>query len=249
MNKFFLIIFLIFGILSISSAQDLVTDRPDFTESAFVVSPKIIQLEGGVEFEDFNSVSTFSYPSILARIGIGYNLEVRLGFSGWLNERIGSNSNTFLNDIILETKYQITSSSAKVPMALMLVSTLPTGDEQVSVDATQVGVKFACSYNLNDRMGLGANLGAILADGGSDREIMSLASVALGIEINDKLGTFIELLAEVPDSEPWQPVFDGGVTYLLTPVAQLDLYLGKGLNNYSADLIIGAGFSFRFGLG
>ena len=100
MNKFFLIIFLIFGILSISSAQDLVTDRPDFTESAFVVSPKIIQLEGGVEFEDFNSVSTFSYPSILARIGIGYNLEVRLGFSGWLNERIGSNSNTFLNDII-----------------------------------------------------------------------------------------------------------------------------------------------------
>ena len=81
--------------LSICIAQDLVTDRPDFTESALVVPSKMIQLEGGVEVEDFNSVSTFSYPSILARIGIGYNLEVRLGFSGWLNERIDGNSNTY----------------------------------------------------------------------------------------------------------------------------------------------------------
>jgi hypothetical protein len=248
MSRFFILTaFLILNTLSNCVAQDLVTDRPDFTESALVVPSKMIQLESGVEFEDLNSVSTFSYPSVLARIGIGHNFEVRLGFSGWLNEKIDGNSNTYLNDMILEAKYQMTSSDAKIPMAFVIVSTLPTGDEHVSVEAVELGVKYACSYDLNERMGLGANIGAISVKSASDRKILSFASIASGIAVNEKLSAFIELLAEIPESESWQPVINGGFTYLITPGAQADLYLGKGLNMYGADLIIGGGFSFRFG--
>ena len=42
--------------------------------------------------------------------------------------------------------------------------------------------------------------------------------------------------------EVWQPVMDCGFTFLLTPDAQLDLYIGRGLNDFATDSIIGAGF-------
>ena len=51
----------------------------------------------------------------------------------------------------------------------------------------------------------------------------------------------------MPHNEAWQPVLDGGFTFLLSDEAQLDLYAGKGLNDYTPDFIFGAGFSIRFG--
>lgn len=247
MNRIILAILLsISCLLSIGIAQELVTDRPDFTESALVVPAKMIQIEAGAEYTDFKSATDFSIPGVLARFGLGRNLEIRLGFSGWTSVTMNDKSNTYLNDMILEAKYQITSTTAQMPMAVLLVTTLPTGDEAVSVETLEIGIKFACSYDLSDRFSLGANFGAISSDTGDDNEILSLASIALGIGINNRLSAFLEALAEMPETEPWQPVFDGGFTYLITPVAQADLYVGKGLNNHTADLIIGGGFSFRF---
>ena len=238
---------LIFSLLSIGKAQDLVTDRPDFTESALVIPAKMIQIEAGAEYADFKSATDFSFPGVLARIGLGRNLEIRLGFSGWSKVTMNDRSNTYLNDLILEAKYQITNTTARIPMAVLLVSTLPTGDDEVSVAQMEIGIKFACSYDVNERFGLGANLGAISIGAGDQREVLSLASVALGIGVTDRLGAFIETHAEIPENASWQPVMDGGFTYLITPVAQADFYVGKGLNNHAADLIIGGGFSFRFG--
>ena len=105
------------------------------------------------------------------------------------------------------------------------------------------GVDFLKFFNADP----GVNLGAVSIDAGNERKILSLASVALGIGVTDRFGAFLEFFTEIPQSESWQPVLDGGFTYLLTPASQFDLYLGKGLNNYTPDFIVGAGFSFRFG--
>ncbi len=242
----FVILVLILCVSSTVSAQKIITDRPDFTESAFVVQAGIVQFESGVQYSDFKTLEELSFPITLARIGLGHNLEVRLGFSGWTNVTVNDESNSFLSDMIVEAKYQITGENAVMPMAILLVSTLPTGEDEVSVGAAKVGIKFATAYDINDRMGLGINLGAISVDAENERKIQVLTSFSLGIGLNDRLGAFVEVFAEMPQSEVWQPVLDGGFTFLLTPDAQLDLYIGKGLNDYTADLIIGAGFSFRF---
>jgi hypothetical protein len=233
---------------STTIAQGLVTDRPDFTESALVVSAKTIQIESGVEYEDFNSVTGFTYPGILARIGVGYNLEARLGFGGWTNLKINDVSNTYLNDLLFEAKYQLTSSEAEIPMALLFVATLPTGDDEVSVPSAEYGFKFATSYDINDALGLGFNIGIISTDIGTERELLSLASIALGIGLTNQISTFVEVFAAMPPNASWQPVVDGGFTFLVSNDAQLDFYVGKGLNDYGADLIVGSGFSYRFGL-
>ena len=243
----FLTISAILLTLSSVGAQEIITDRPDFTESAVVVQSRIVQIESGVQFTDFNSVEEFSYPNALARIGLGYNLEIRLGFSGWSSITVGDASSTYLNDLLFEVKYQITGENAEIPMAVLLVSTLPTGDDEVSVGSTESGLKFASAYDFTDQFGLSVNLGAISIEVAEEREILSLFSVSLGLGLSDRLGAFLETFAEIPHNDVWQPVVDGGFTYLLNPTTQLDLYMGKGLNDYAADLIVGGGFSILFG--
>jgi len=228
-------------------AQDLVTDRPDFTESALSIPARMIQIESGVEYAGFNSVDEWTYPNALARIGVGHHLEIRLGFSGWNTISSANQSDTYLNDILLEAKYQFTADDALVPFAILLVSTLPTGADEISVGKAEAGLVLAASYGINDQFDVGVNLGAVSAENQDERVFNGLASLAVGIGLTEKLGAFIEMFAEIPQGENWQPVLDGGVTYLVSPTAQLDFYVGKGLNDYTPELILGAGFSFRFG--
>ena len=230
-----------------SFAQELVTDRPDFTESALVVPARTIQIESGAAFVKFNTVEERSFPVALARIGIGQHAEVRVGFSGWTTVEVHDLTETYVNDMILEAKYQLTQANATLPLAILLVSTLPTGDDKISAGDPEMGVKLAGAYDLNDRIGLGVNLGAISVKSNGDRQISSLASLAMGIGLSDQVSAFIELYAEFSENRPWQPVADGGFTVLLSPLVQLDLYVGKGLNDQAPEYILGAGFSIRFG--
>ena len=38
---------------------------------------------------------------------------------------------------------------------------------------------------------------------------------------------------------------DGGLTFLLTDVMQIDLFVGRGLHGPTADTFVGTGLSFR----
>lgn len=227
-------------------AQELVTDRPDYTESAQTVLPDMVQLEMGVGYAEMGDVSVTAYPNLLARIGIVKNLEIRLGLPGWVTPKVGDNSETYMNDVLFEAKYKISKKRASIPMALLFVMTLPTGDDEVSSGSPNIGMKFATSLDLNDQFSVGANVGAVSVEVNDQREILVLGSVSLGVGLTDKFGAFLEVFEEAPASTPWQPILDGGFTFLITPTNQLDFYVGTGLNDYGPDLMLGAGFSTRF---
>ena len=65
---------------------DLVTDRPDITESSAVVGRGVWQLESGISFERDGSGSdgsrVFSAPMALVRLGVSDRLELRIGADG-----------------------------------------------------------------------------------------------------------------------------------------------------------------------
>ncbi|HDQ45487.1 MAG TPA: transporter [bacterium] len=229
------------------SASDLITDRPDFTESALVIPQKTIQIEFGADYSKLHSVTGLSCPALLIRTGLGHNLEIRLGYSGWTRLTRDHRSRVYADDMILEAKYQLADASAGIPMAVLLVSTLPTGHQAVSVGNIEPGIKFACGMDLSRGLDLGVNLGALSVDAGTGRELLSLASVSLGIAVTERLGGFVETFAEIPRNASWRPVFDGGLTYRITPVLQADLFAGAGLNRHAVDRMAGMGLSCRFG--
>ncbi len=240
------VLYIVIAISSKGYTVEFESDRPDFSESPVVVPARAVQIESGIDLTKMNSVKEFTFPEAMLRFGLGHRSELRVGFSGWTRLSVDDVANTFINDLDLEIKYQLTKPGAEVPLGVLLVSTLPTGDDEISVGRAEYGVILAGGYDLNEFMGLGMNIGAVAENDEDERELVYSTALAMEVELNDRLAAFVEFYADIPQHETWQPLMDGGLTCMVNPVTQIDFYIGKGLNDYAPDFIIGAGFSFRF---
>jgi hypothetical protein len=227
-------------------AQDLITDRPDYTESAAIVPLKTFQLESGFQYSKAGDLTENSLPNLLIRYGLTKHFELRFGGAGWSRFNNDGTSNTYRNDALVETKILLTKESAPADVAVILASTIPVGDDEVSAGDAQYGFKLAGGWDVTPTLGFGFNIGAILAQQGNERPVVTILSAAFGKSLTDQVGAFFEFYAQAPEDATWSPVFDTGLTFLVAPKTQFDAYLGLGLNGTAPDVIIGVGFSQLF---
>jgi hypothetical protein len=241
-------------------APELVTDRPDQTESASVVPAGYFQLETGVSYSRDDDgvfvVRTLSGPGTLVRIGVGGRTELRVGWDGWVEEkfdsgqpRIADGSVSGLGDGSLGAKVKLREEAGALPeMAILASINLAVGDDEVTSDELDPSVRLAFAHTLSDRVGLSYNLGAERFTEG-DTFTRYLYTVALGGAFTDRLGGFVEVFGEKPESGALggtQVSLDGGVTYLVRPNLQLDAFAGAGVSDDAPDWIAGIGLSVRW---
>lgn len=248
---------------------ELVTDRPDQTESASVVAPGYLQVETGISYgrdeDGLGSVRTISGPGTLVRIGAGARTELRIGWDGWVEEEVDSlhpqgidRTVSGVGDGELGAKVKLREESGALPeMAVLGGVTLPVGDDELTGDEYHPSVRLAFAHTLSDRLGLSYNLGAERftapdpesSGDETDDFVRYLATVALGAAFTDRLGGFVELFGEEPESAALggtQVSLDGGVTYLVRPNLQLDAFAGAGLTDEAPDWLAGVGLSVRW---
>lgn len=65
---------------------EIVTDRPDFTESSEIIPFGWLQIESGVSLEGDAVTRAFTAPSALLRFGLGLRTEFRFGAEGLVSE-------------------------------------------------------------------------------------------------------------------------------------------------------------------
>lgn len=240
---------------------ELVTDRPDQTESAAVVPAGFHQLETGLAYERLGNgpltVRTVSGPGTLARIGLGGRTELRLGWEGWVDQDIDvTGPSTFdrsvsgVGDGEVGVKVKLREESGALPeMAILAGVSLPVGDDELTSDEYEPSVRLAFAHTLSDRLGLAYNLGAERSHEREESFTRFLYTVALGAGLTDRLGAFVEVFGEEPESGGpggSQVSLDGGVTYLLRPNLQLDAYAGAGVTDHAPDWLAGMGVSVRW---
>ncbi len=166
---------------------ELVTDRPDLTESSLVVPRGTVQIEMGWSMEEVSSpgedLTAHHFPETLARIGLRDRIELRLGWDGgqWQNlQKDGTEvDSSGVGDMYLGTKLFLWSEAGNLPeTALILGASIPTGTKCRA--AEQLGNRLYCSsFNLyssrrydpsvilamsktlNDRLSIGWNLGTV----------------------------------------------------------------------------------------
>lgn len=239
---------------------ELVTDRPDQTESAVVVPTGTVQVELGWSLtrEDEGPVSLEGHqlPGTLVRLGLARRFELRLGWDGWLREELSTPGPDLaadgLGDLEIGGKILLAEARGRRPqVALLLATSLPVGEEGFSSERSDPSFRLSLGHSLSDRLSFGYNLGMRLETGEEvdDRDTLSFLvyTAALGISLSDRLGAFVELFGDLPASAPGGPAnsFDGGFTYLLRDNLQLDLAAGVGLSDAAADWFLGLGVSFR----
>lgn len=248
-------------------APELVTDRPDQTESTAIVPRGMVQLELGTLFtrddpaEGFR-IETLNVLGSLVRIGLlDDRLELRVGWGGWQNLEAefptasgsGRAEVDGVTDAELGVKLKLRSENGLSPgIAVIAATSVPVGDDEFTSDEADPSFLLAFSHTLSDRIDLGYNVGMAWATGATDRGRETTLStvpwaVALGAGVNDRLGVFVELFGEVSGSAsiPASTSFDTGITYLLRDNIQLDLSGGVGLSDAADDVFVGVGLSVR----
>jgi hypothetical protein len=227
-------------------AQGLVTDRPDFTESASIVPQKSFQLESGFAFAKTADVYENSLPNLLIRYGLHDHVEFRFGGTGWSRLKVNNSSNTYLNDLLVQAKLLLTKETAPTDIAVILTSTLPVGDLEVSSIDAEYGFILAGQFDVTSTLGFGFNIGAINGQVENERYITTILSASFAKALTEKHSSYFEIYGEAPENETWAPVFDFGLTTLVNSKSQFDCYFGLGLNKVAPDFIIGVGFSQLF---
>ncbi len=238
---------LIWIALSARSQAQIVTDRPDQTESSLVVPKGALQIEAGLLtehqdlFDDFSSIKE-SFPTILFRYGISNKFELRL-VSEYVSSRNGGRDNSVegFGDTQIGFKWNIKGQeSGKTQIGFMSHLVLPTGSAFHSNKALGVINKLAISQDLAEDFSWGLNVGYdYLPFEEMDSKGNITYSLAIGHGINDKVGIFIEPYGELEELEEFVFNVDAGITYLINPNFQLDFSLGTGVTHNMNFMSIG----------
>lgn len=223
---------------------ELVTDRPDQTESSVVVPPGYFQLETGWGLARKGEENTHEFPTTLLRIGIIRSVELRVGFNGdvWEPDELSPQQR---EDGELGAKFHLWQERGWIPEAGLLLS--------VSVPRrADPAFRLALSHSLSDRISFSYNLGAAWEsepDGDQDMDRLSVFqyTTTLGIGLSDRTGAFLEVFGDLPFSAEGGPehLLDGGLTYLLRDNLQVDAFGGIGLSQAADDWLVGLGVTLR----
>lgn len=232
--------------------EPLVTDRPDFTESAVTVAPRRVQLELGYTFTRVGDEEQHALGELLVRAGVLTWLEARVGLNSFALTRGSAGDADGLEDFTLGLKAVVARPAADAPAllpeaALLLGADLPTGSDAFGADEIQPGATLALAWEPSNRVGLASNVGwaSLAADG--ERYGQGTASVALGYSIDESLSAYGEWYGLFPETRDGDAshYLNGGFAWRLGPDLQLDWRIGLGLGDPDPNWFSGAGLSLR----
>jgi hypothetical protein len=226
-----------------AQVPDISTDRPDLTESAALVPSGLWQVEAGLIRErirnDSGEIRRLAVVDVLARAGLSEMLEARLG-GGYAHQRSSDTAaaSTAMGLAGIMTGVKIRLAEGASVLAHLHI---PIGHEDLRLPDTAPELVFAGESALTDRVELSGNLGGVWLR----EEASVFASMAVGFDLTDRLGTFVE--GFVLGAMHAQPRYQAecGLTYLLASNLQVDCTGGVTLFEDDPGWFLGAGLSVR----
>lgn len=226
---------------ALAQEAPLITDRPDFTESAFTVPVGAIQFEGGLTFQD-TGVDALIFGEPLIRYGLRERLELRFGVPSIISID-DPVDDTGLSDLSVGFKYKLGPSVSGWDMAVLGALSLPTGGDNFTSDTIDPSAIFTAGRSLNDRLSFATQArGAIV---GNDNAAVLEATAVFAYAIQQDLSGFAELATRFQDNVDTGVTLHTGVTSLIQELLQVDVHLGFGLTDTAPDFFVGAGISYR----
>ena len=255
-----------FGLEPAPLTEPLVTDRPDFTESADAVPRGHIQLEMGYTFthdrEGRERTRDHTAPELLLRIGLVDDFELRLGWDGysWQDQLFDVQRDSGFrlsvedhiqgsNDVSIGLKYKLFEQEGARPhLGVIAELSMPSGTPEFSAGDVEPAAILCWAYDLDERWALAGNVGVGAVRGESNRFAQATSSVSLAYALSERWGSYAEYFGIYPnaDGSDCAHSVNGGLTYLISDNLQVDLRVGAGLNEEADDFFAGAGFAWRW---
>lgn len=236
-----------------TTAEPMVTDRPDATESPLTVPKGSLQVETGGFYTSFEEndfkTETYGYNTTLLRYGIFDNFEFRLGWN-FEETRFSFNGQeaddvlSGFSPLLAGMKVEIADEDGWKPqIGLIGHLFLPfTAGSDYRPETTGADFRFSFSNTLSEKSSLSYNVGA--AWGNDSPEIAYIYTIAYGYAVTDTFGVYAEVYGDFPEDSRANHLWDAGITYLLKPNIQLDATIGSSFTE-GQDILLSTGVSFR----
>ena len=233
--------------------EPLVTDRPDFTESALTVPRGFYQGEFGVTTTRAGENRETGWGELLLRIGLQKRMELRVGVPTYLSTRTGSGRTSGFADASIGFKFSLARAGEKTGLrqydvGLIVATTLPTGSSAYREKQLQPGVKLLLASALSEKIGVSANFNYDSLRENGERYGELASSLSFGFGVTNRTGIYAEYFGFYPTGAGRADTkyLNTGVTYLVSNDLQFDARAGKRLNGISNDYFIGTGASVRY---
>jgi hypothetical protein len=225
-------------------AEPIDTDRPDSPDDSPTVPPGSLQMENGLGISRSGGVKSLELPSTRLRYGLSSCTELLIDLPNY-NHALGHGPRGF-GDIAPGFKHQFDDLLPE-PYQLWLAGgvALPTGDQTIAGRGAQPYIQVPASVDLTEKLTLAAQYLVTFHPGDVETAPEHQVSFDLELDLNEDLGLFAEYTGTYRHGAQPANTADLGFTYRLTPVRQVDLLIGKGLNTAAPDWYFSIGYSFR----
>ena len=226
-------------------ASDIVTDRPDVTESSIVVPKGSLQLENGFTWTTDHSRQLFDLSETLIRFGVTSRTELRVVAPNYFDALSNGRLAAGFGDIALGFKQQLGPLPHDFELSVIVAVSLPTGAARVSSHGLDPFIKFPWSRELKRGWSIGGMQSFFWNT--DDRLRISIwePTFYLEKEISKPLAAFVEYAADVPSTGGSRQIVHFGAGYKMTPRQLLDFHFGFGLTHAAPDHFFALGYSFR----
>ncbi len=238
------------------ASGEMVTDRPDFTESTEVVGPWMLQIEGGFTLARDSTGGTPSRsvggPYPLLRLGLSRRLELRLETDGFLRESNLDSARTRrasgLSDLAVGAKLKLAEEGRVRPGFSIIPSlSLPTGNRRLTSSGYDPAINFAWSKGLSLGFDSGGNVKFTSVTSDGRRFLQRALSISFGHKLLARTAGFWEVYQISPRERgiPGLWIFDTGLTHALGRNTQIDLSVGRSLRPTTPTWFVSMGLAFR----
>ena len=226
-----------------TTADEIVTDRPDVTNSAIVVPYGSLQFENGIDWTQRQRSDVVSGTETRVRFGVAQCTEVLADVPTYFYSLNGRASSGF-SDLVISIKRELL-----VPFGFRLSATgglgLPTGSNQISSHGYDPYIQFPWSHRLDDDWSIHGMFTVTWFTNQHAINPTFEPTLSLERELGPTRDLFIEYVGDYPNHTRPSQIVDGGGSWRVTKLQQFDFHVGFGLNSSSPDHYFGIGYSFR----
>ena len=235
------------------AGEPLQPNRPGQADPPTVLAPGVVHIEGGFTFERETEGSPdtdgLTMPEIELRLGVHERFEIQLFAAGFVQEwRNGEGNHTGGSDLELDARGRLWDQAGWRPaMAVDFGLSFPTGSDFATSGGFDPEGEILYAWDFAERWNLNGNFDFASVTQGNDdssRHFIFRPELALGLTINERLGTFVEYYGVIEEDVRNQHSVDGGFTFLVNDNLQLDVSAGIGLNDTAPDFFVGAGVAW-----
>jgi hypothetical protein len=227
-----------------AKVPEIVTDRPDVTESSIVVPKASLQIENGATLTTDHGFQTFDLSESLIRLGVSSRTEIRLVVPNYLGGFTGAEATGF-GDIALGMKQQLGPVAGGFDLAVILAVSLPTGSRQVSSHGYDPFIKFPWSKELKSGWSIGGMQSLFWNTDDHRRNGDWQPTFYVEKEITKRCDAFVEYAGDFFQRGAPNEIAHFGTAYRITNRQQVDFHFGFGVSNAAPSRFFAIGYSIR----